>query len=174
MADLTLPQTINPACLITHTGQVIDLSNPQPQDIHLEDIAHGLAHVCRFSGQCKEFYSVAEHSVITSTYVSGSNAAWALLHDASEAYLGDVPSPAKALCPCYQALEDKLMAAVAVRFGLPPVMPEGVHLADRRALLFEWSGLKEKNPGWNINALPPAEAKELFLSHAASREAEPT
>lgn len=88
------------AWILTFTGRRVWPLDPRPEDICIEDIAHALALTCRFTGHCREFYSVAQHSVLVSHYVEdeGGDAAQqlgALLHDASEAYLPDVARPVK-------------------------------------------------------------------------------
>jgi len=93
---------------------------PNPDDIRIDDIAHALAHQCRFAGHTRLFYSVAEHSVRVSQLCRPEDALWGLLHDASEAYLSDVPAPLKELPEFepYRAAERNLQGAVAQRFGL--------------------------------------------------------
>lgn len=107
----------------TFTGGLIDISDPQPEQVHLEDVAHALANVCRFGGHARHFYSVAEHAVLCSWYARKK---WsdpviemaALHHDDPEAYLGDVPRPIKQLLgPAYVELT-KLMEK-AINLGLP-------------------------------------------------------
>ena len=100
--------------------------DPNPEKILIADIAHALAHQCRFGGHASKFYSVAEHSVHVSQLCLPEDALWGLLHDASEAYLVDLPRPLKLLpefAP-YREAERRLQRAVALRFGLPPDQPE--------------------------------------------------
>ena len=80
----------------TFTGRLFDPVSPRPEDVDVRDIAHALAHVCRFGGHTKDFVSVAQHSVLVSRAVPPAHALLGLLHDASEAYVGDIPSPWKA------------------------------------------------------------------------------
>lgn len=115
------------------SGRRLDLLDPTPMDIEIEDIAHGLAFVARWNGQTKgDFaYSVAEHSVLVETLFARLNpkipAKWrlaALLHDAPEYVIGDMISPVKAAVgPSYGNLDDRLTAAIHIRFGLPAVTP---------------------------------------------------
>ena len=82
----------------THSGKMFDIFNPTPEDICIEDIAHALAMQCRFNGHTKEFYSVAEHSLNVARIVNHltsdpKTVMHALMHDAHEAYLGDLPGP---------------------------------------------------------------------------------
>jgi hypothetical protein len=112
---------------------------PNPADIRIEDIAHALSNQCRFAGHLREFYSVAEHSVRVSKHCRPEDALWGLLHDASEAYLSDVPAPMKELpeFEAYRAAERSLQDTIAVRFGLPIEQPRSVTQADRAVLGIE-------------------------------------
>lgn len=147
--------------------------DPRASEIHITDIAHALSMQCRYAGHCKRFYSVAEHSVHLSRVVSTENALWALLHDASEAYLVDVPRPVKPYLTGYKAAEAKVMAAVCERFGLPPEMPAEVHEADGQIIADEranmapcvapWAGY-DKPIGVVLQFWSPAEAEAEFLA----------
>jgi len=77
------------------SGGTFDILNPRAEDVRIEDIAHALSQQCRFTGHTKTFYSVAQHSVLASTLVAAPDELWALLHDASEAYMGDMNRPLK-------------------------------------------------------------------------------
>ena len=77
----------------TYTKKKFDLLDPKPEMVCIEDVAHHLSNVCRFSGACSEFYSVAQHSVLVSEVCSPDSAVWGLLHDAGEAYYGDIVTP---------------------------------------------------------------------------------
>lgn len=115
------------------SGRRLDLLDPTPVDIEVEDIAHGLAFVARWNGQTRGDwpYSVAEHSLLVEEIFSRQNpgiaARWrlaALLHDAPEYVIGDMISPVKAAVgPGYGALDERLTAAVHLRFGIPAVLP---------------------------------------------------
>jgi hypothetical protein len=102
----------------TYRGFDLDLCNPQVEQIDLLDIAHALSQVCRFAGHTSEFYSVAQHSVIVSRTVPPPYGLLALLHDAAEAYVGDVTSPLKPHLTDYAAIEDRIQAVILKRFGL--------------------------------------------------------
>ena len=125
------------------SGRRLDLLDPTPVDIEIEDIAHGLAFVARWNGQTKgDFaYSVAEHSLLVETLFSRMNPnapmKWrlaALLHDAPEYVIGDMISPVKAAVgPGYGALDDRLAAAVHIRFGLPATLPKTIKAQIKRA-----------------------------------------
>lgn len=116
--------------IATSTGKHIDFVNITPDQICIEDIARGLSNECRFAGQLESFYSVAQHSVYVSQIVPPEYALEALLHDAAEAYIKDIPSPLKAMLPDYKAVEKRIEAVIREKFGLPPVMTVDVHYAD--------------------------------------------
>ena len=104
----------------TYAGKCVHPLDPHPDEIDIEDIAHALAHVCRFLGHTDRFYSVAQHSVLVSQQVPAADALWGLLHDASEAYICDLAAPIKRdpSMEAYRAAEQRLMACVCRRFGL--------------------------------------------------------
>lgn len=116
----------------TRTGERFELLDPSPLTIKLEDIAAGLAKLCRYTGQSNRFYSVAEHCYRVSLLVPEEHAFQALLHDASEAYLGDVSSPLKALLNDYRVIEEQVQAAIYRRFRLPEETAREVKAADYR------------------------------------------
>ena len=125
------------------SGRRLDLLDPTPMDIEVEDIAHGLAFVARWNGQTRgDFaYSVAEHSLLVETLFARANpgiaSRWrlaALLHDAPEYVIGDMISPVKAAVgPDYAVLDERLTAAVHLRFGLPITLPVAVKKAIKAA-----------------------------------------
>ncbi|WP_076660671.1 HD domain-containing protein [Yoonia rosea] len=125
------------------SGRRLDLLDPTPVDIEIEDIAHGLAFVARWNGQTKgDFaYSVAEHSLlVTEIFMRQQPKApvkWqlaALLHDAPEYVIGDMISPVKAAVgPDYGLLDDRLTAAIHLRFGLPAQIPVAVKRQIKKA-----------------------------------------
>ena len=91
--------------LSTYTGKKFYPYDPRPEQICIEDIAHGLSMLCRFAGQCRFFFSVAEHSIAVAHLLPANLKLFGLLHDASEAYLADLPRPVKAGLPEYRAIE---------------------------------------------------------------------
>ncbi len=125
------------------SGRRLDLLDPTPMDIEIEDIAHGLAFVARWNGQTHgDFaYSVAEHSLLVEglfTQMEGApDPKWqmaALLHDAPEYVIGDMISPVKAsVGPGYGALDDRLTAAIHLRFGLPASIPKTIKQKIKKA-----------------------------------------
>lgn len=121
----------------TYTGRKFDLIAPTADMICLRDIAHALAHLCRFTGHTKRFYSVAEHSIWVSQRVPAEHALSGLLHDATEAYLGDVSTPLKSLLPDYKLMEQRLWHVIADKYGVPRALPDCVKQADLCALVTE-------------------------------------
>ena len=175
----------------TSTGKCINYMVPDHRQICIEDIAQGLSNICRFTGQCREFYSVAQHSaqvefwLATWPEIKGLPASRrlnmrrvALLHDATEAYMGDMVRPLKRLCPEYAFIEDKLFGKILKAFGLKrpePWLMDLLKKADSQVLDVE--GFLLMPPCWNdgrepIQALktmmhgmvplPPKAAKGLF------------
>lgn len=141
----------------TYTGRAFWPLDPRVEEIDPLDIAHALSMICRYGGHTKTFYSVAEHCVLLSYAVSPENALWALLHDAAEAYVGDMVRPLKYQLPRYRAAEDNLLDHIAARFGLEPGIPAEVKEADNRILLSErqvlmtspprsWGPVEEQDP----------------------------
>lgn len=118
----------------TYTGRMFWPMDPRPEEVNIADIAHALSMQCRYAGHCLRFYSVAEHCVLLSQAVAPEHALWALLHDASEAYLVDVPRPVKPFLAGYREAEARVMAVIAGNFGLSAEMPDEVKDADNRIL----------------------------------------
>lgn len=114
----------------TYTGTKFYFLDPNPDDIRIEDIAHALSNNCRYTGHCRSFYSVAEHSIIVSILVDSPNALAGLLHDASEAYLTDVASPVKPYLTNYKHMEDVIMTAIATKYGFTWPLVDDVKDAD--------------------------------------------
>lgn len=114
---------MNPPWITTKSGVPMRVHSLDAKDFNLDDIAHGLSQICRFTGQSKRFYSVAQHSCLVADLVYNNTkdvelAKSALLHDATEAYLGDIPGPFKKLCPGYEMLERSFGEKIQDRFKL--------------------------------------------------------
>lgn len=156
------------------SGRRLDLLDPTPMDIEIEDIAHGLAFVARWNGQTRGdwAYTVAEHSLLVEEIVSRADPAiapqWqlaALLHDAPEYVIGDMISPVKAaLGPGYREMDARIAAAVHLRFGLPAAIPRGV-----KAQIKQADRLSARIEAVEIAGFSPAEADRLFPLPAGAR-----
>jgi len=119
-------------------GQMFDLLNPDPATISVHVIAHALSRLCRFTGHVSaQHYSVAEHSVCVSWLVPDRDAREGLMHDAAEAFIGDVAAPLKRLLPDYQAVEKRIEKVIAERFGLLYPWPLSVKEIDLDMLRLE-------------------------------------
>jgi uncharacterized protein len=139
------------AYIETYTGGRVYFLDPQPEMFNIFDIAHALSNNCRWTGHCRTFFSVAEHSVFASHSVPASCRHAALMHDASEAYLTDVAAPIKPSLANYKALEDKLMVALSERFNFEYPLPKEVKDADTYLLSEEaYQLLPSKGEGWNM------------------------
>jgi 5'-deoxynucleotidase YfbR-like HD superfamily hydrolase len=182
------------------SGRRLDLLDPSPLDIEIEDIAHGLARVARWNGQTKgeHAFSVAQHSVLVENLVarlwpatSAADLLGALLHDAPEYVIGDMISPFKtALGVDYRQFEARLEAAIRLRFGLTPHMPDEVKArikqADQSAAFYEatrlagfdidealnFFGAPPPGPAPDMTSLSPIDAQALFLKRFAVLMAE--
>lgn len=163
------------AWIQTHSGRRFNPTKPNPNAIVIQDIAHALSMQCRFSGHCRKFYSVAQHSVLVSYICDSADALWGLLHDASEAYLVDVPRPLKrsGKFNAYIEFETQMQEAICRRFGLPFQEPPSVKKADTVLLATEARDLMAPlHPDWvqPVDPLPfliepwgPDKAKDMFM-----------
>jgi uncharacterized protein len=183
------------AWLATSTGGKWSILDPHPADVRIEDIAGGLARTCRYAGQIRPdvpFYSVSEHSVLMADWAidqglvaTREDALAILLHDAAEAFYGDIPTPLKEMMPNYREMEDRGQAAIMAAFGLRPellsISKAEIKLIDRRIRMDEREALilepalsdgtraswDAKGPvetlGVEVRALGPMEAQALFL-----------
>lgn len=123
----------------TYTGRWFFPLNPKTEDVNALDICHSLSNQSRFTGHTLEFYSVAEHSCRVCDILPQEYKLWGLLHDATEAYLVDLPAPLKEMeiLNIFKEIEDKIMKAICEKFNLEPKMPEIVHEADKILLYTE-------------------------------------
>lgn len=132
-------------CISTFGGGFFDLLRPEVNDYDINVIAHALARINRYTGHfVTDCYSVAEHSVLVSYAVDQRYAFEGLLHDANEAFTGDVSSPLKRLLPEYKRIEEGIQAEISKRFGLKYPFPKEVHEADKRLY---WSERATVAPG---------------------------
>lgn len=172
--------------IMLHSGAWFDFCAPSASQFTIDDVAHGLANICRYSGQCNRFYSVAEHSLLVSEVAEGFEYE-ALLHDAAEAFLGDITRPLKQMLPEYKKIEAEVENAIFSRFGIEGKIPPEVKRADLRVLAAEqqqimpcdtdsWLKNQDIRPApVTICHLSPDQAKQAWLerfhSLRLSREA---
>lgn len=148
----------------TFSGKEIDLLNPTVEDICIEDIAHALPNICRFNGHVKRFYSVAEHSILCANLIQNKKYRLeALLHDASEAYLGDVTRPLKASLPEYSSIEKNFQRVIAKKFGFAYPMPKEVIEIDDYLLSIERGKLSASSNALPVDFDYHKKLKEAFL-----------
>lgn len=161
----------------TYSGRKFWPLDPRPEEVHIEDIAHSLSLQCRYAGHCIRFYSVAEHSVHIARWLDKNygalTALHGLLHDATEAYLVDMPRPVKADMPWYKAMEQRVWRqAVAPAFELAELLPAAVHEADNRIIgdelvnlrPMEWHARHNDHLGVLIGCWSPDAAEDEFLA----------
>lgn len=157
------------------SGVYFDLEDPDSCPVTRYDVAHALANICRFTGHCHRFYSVAQHSVIVSQIVPPHDALAGLLHDSAEAFVGDVSKPLKCLLPDFAVVEARIERSVLKRLGVRLPLPESVKWADRVLLRTEQRDLMgAEGHVWEftegqfplpdrILPMDPIEAEQLFL-----------
>lgn len=169
----TYPRRRKGGYISTYRGRFWPL-DPRASEVNIEDIAHSLAMQCRYAGHGRRFYSVAEHSVLVSRHVPQADRLAALLHDAPEAYLVDVPRPVKRELAGYKAAEERVWLAVAAAFGLSPFIPDSVHDADARIICDEMDqNMHETDPGYidplgvTLEFWNPERAEAEFLAEFA-------
>ena len=161
--------------ILLWSGQYFDFLNPEESLFTIQDIAHGLSNICRFGSQSHSFYSVAQHSVYVSHLVPLEHRYAALMHDAAEAFVGDVPRPLKRLLRDYREIEARVEAVIAERFRFPLEKHALIKAADNAMLAAEQIQLMRNRDGWSdtknvqaagivIDPWPPLKARDEFLS----------
>lgn len=170
--------------ITTHSGTRFPVLEARLEHVVLDDIAHSLSMQCRYNGHVPQFYSVAEHCVLVAEWVERRTknkllALEALMHDASEAYLCDIPAPFKPLLTNYREIEIQVERLVARRFNLAYPWHDRAKEADKRIVLNEYAELFEPTHGpcdWepfqgvepldecNLVLFDPDEAKDAFLT----------
>lgn len=117
------------------SGRWYDFTQPTPMSIH--EVAPALAKLCRFTGQCEIFYSVAQHSVLVSYLIEPKYAFWGLMHDAPESVIADINSPLKRMLGDYKTIESRVGSVIMNGFGLNGPEPQAVKDADMMAFVYE-------------------------------------
>lgn len=169
--------TSNKRWIQTFSGKKFDPLDPKPEDIDIEDIATALSNICRYGGHVSRFMSVAEHSYLVSLRVQELGGdlydqKWALLHDASEAYIGDIVRPLKTqpLFEDYLKVEKRLMAAIVGKYGLNPLEPKIVKDTDWEMLGTEVDQLKRPiHPEWGATTSTGKLPEPLTHGHWGTR-----
>lgn len=173
---ITNPDGTSNPTIQTFSGHMFDIFNPDPSLIEVADIGHALSMLCRYGGHSREFYSVAEHSVLMSQHFEERGhpdlARVALLHDATEAYMGDLVRPIKHQMALYQSVEEELQKVIFHNYGLLTFMPREVKEADLRItgderdvlmLPRQWSTDGLEPLGVWIRTWRPKEAEQEWL-----------
>ena len=140
------PPGVRGPTIQTANGWYFDYTRPSAGRVDIETVAHALSHICRFTGHCVKFYSVAEHCVRMSYIVPPEDALWALGHEAGEPMVGDMNKPLKMMVPAYDPIEDGAQRHILVSvFGLDPdARPDTIKPADWRMLATEQRDLMPK------------------------------
>lgn len=167
--------------LQTYTGKRFIIDQPEPDQIDIVDIAHSLAMQCRFNGHCTRFYSVAEHSIHVAACIRARVSTapemqlLGLMHDAAEAYVGDVVRPLKNGLADYRRIENNIQRVIMQKFGLMYPLPEVIKQADNNMLVLEHEQIMVIQPyDWDVMPEPfyrgvtiigwdPREAEMNFL-----------
>jgi len=169
--------------ILTFMNQAMYPLDPRPEEIRIEDIAHALSNICRFNGHTREFYSVAEHSCLVHDIAYGiehtlEDCRCALMHDAGEAYLCDIPRPLKlheTWPQMYHDAEERLMQVISQKYGFKWPMPDFLGEIDDRVLGTEFQQLLPSHgavhltgrllpyPGLYIHCWNPVMAEQEFL-----------
>jgi 5'-deoxynucleotidase YfbR-like HD superfamily hydrolase len=165
--------------ILLSSGATFDFLDPWASDFTIDDIAHGLSQTCRYAGQCRSFYSVAEHSILVSRLVPQEYALEGLLHDATEAFIGDITRPLKQMLPDFKAIEARVEEAIATRFGFKPDYKAAIKPVDLQVLAAEqmqimpagcadWAEKDNVVPAdIAVESLDPVSAKAEFLARLA-------
>lgn len=159
-------------------GNLFSFFDPDPTVLSIEELAHVLSNVCRFSGHVRHFYSVAQHAVNASLIVSPENAKTALMHDTAEAFTNDIVTPLKHIVPTFREIEVRIETAMAEHWGFQYPLPDEVKWADLAMLKIEKEVLKPSGSSWSVlegieiehlrekvmvGPISPAQARDAFL-----------
>ena len=148
----------------TFSGKWVNVFEPKKDSIVIEDIAHALSNLCRFGGHPPKHYSVGQHSVHCCQMIKREHKFAALLHDASEAYMVDIPSPIKRNLANYKEIEDGLMKVIAEVFGFQYPFHKDIHTVDNLMLQIEWDNIFEgKKTVPDFTFYSPEKSKKEFI-----------
>jgi uncharacterized protein len=151
-AGVFLSEDKKSSWLQTYSGQRVSVAEPSPDNISIQDIATAISKQCRFNGHCSEFYSVAEHCVrgskLAEKHFGKKVAKEFLMHDATEAYLGDLIKPVKVTMPFFQQVEEVFWKAIAKKFGLLVEQSEECHYLDKIMVTWEKRDLLPFSEHW--------------------------
>lgn len=147
----------------TRSGKKLDILNPQPDQIDILDIAAGLAYKPHFSGQTPKFFSIAQHSIMVTDAIFFDLKRIALLHDASEAYLGDIIKPLKVMLPEFQRIEKNLMFVIFQKFNLDIDLLNDIKQADKSVQEVEYAAFY--NGVRTFDFWDPDSAYRTFLNY---------
>ena len=152
---------VGPTILLSN-GEYFDFLNPGASTWGMVEIARAISKVCRFAGHCRGFYSVAEHSLLVSRLVPSEHRRAALLHDAHEAFTGDITYPLKRLLgEAVREIEDRIDAELFPRFGVELPLHSSIKQADRWMLHIEQRALMLNRDEWSATEAPPWWAIEV-------------
>lgn len=165
--------------ILLHNGDFFDFQDPFNHEFDIESIATALSNLCRYTGHVTRFYSVAEHCYLVSLLVPEQFALEGLMHDASEAFCGDVSSPLKQLLPDYKYIEENVQEAIARYYNLQYPFPPCIKEADKIAYVTERKTVGDTGIDalWHTNVKPdkikvvgytPATARKLFINRFRS------
>lgn len=151
---------MSPTSLHTFGSRQIDFLDPKPEDIDIEDIFMSLSRTSRYRGFTTRIYSVLEHSyrgALAMRKLKPEYTLEFLLHDAAEAYVGDVPTPLKELIPEFRTIEHRIDAVIREKYGLPLTMSPEVKAMDLAMMVTEKQALKPDSGDWGLlEGLKPA------------------
>lgn len=148
----------------TYTGRVFWPLDPRGDEVDIRDVAHALSLICRYNGQCRNFYSVAEHSWHVSFLVPPEDALAALMHDATEAYVCDIPRPLKRFLTNYAEIEEGVWQAICDKWpALPRKLPQTVKDADNAMLMAEARVVLGPHPApWGVDVEPAMRTPQMW------------
>jgi uncharacterized protein len=158
------PELFNGTMIRTVSGRMVDVFNPKPSMFDINDIAHSLAHQCRFGGHMPVFYSVAQHSFHVSRRLPDKHKLAGLMHDAAESYVLDMPKPIKNGLLNYKQIENGILKCLAEKFNFQFPLHESVKIADENMLIIEYENLILGLKTHPMEPMAPQIAKQYFLN----------